>query len=629
MKTITKSVGIKLSILSSVMAFALAVVATILTAFMFAADTRDAMYTLVENGVTTATHQIAKEEQTLGHLAAVLDAHGKAENDAQMAEWWNKIARNKYDSAAVINNGKIVWKSDTYFLPESFNEPNGLHSVDGKLVYTYKTQYMTANTQLQLCSDLCDNAIVDEISEETSCQVTLFLENVRYNTTLLNDKGERNIGTKMNDDIWATISAGGTYEDRVNIGSEQYFVYYSPMVDNSGAVVGSYFGGYSTHEYNQNLTTTIIINVSVVLAITVAIIFLFVLVNKKSITKPINALIPVCNDIENIELTKPNAEFKYNDDEIGMLANNLMKSKDTLNNYVRDIVGVLDSMAMGDFSKQPSMTYVGDFKRIEEAFTGIRTNLGNIIGNVNASADNVAVSSNQMASGTQSLAEGSQRQAAAVDQLSSTVNEISNNITKAAENAQTASNLSEECSNIMNTQSENMDKLMVAMDVVEKQSEDIAKIIKAIEDIAFQTNILAINASIEAARAGEAGKGFAVVATEVGTLAAKSADSAASTRKIIEDTLKAVAESVKIASDATEAIRDVTIKSKDSASLIEEIAVSSAEQAKELEQATAGISDISSVIQMNSATAQQSAASCEELSSQATILQEQIATLKA
>lgn len=628
MKTITKNVGIKLSILSSVMAFALAVVATVMTAFMFASDTREAMYTLVENGVITASHQLANEEETLGHLAAVLDAHGKAENDAQMAEWWNKIARNQYDSAAVINNGKIMWKSDTYFLPESFNEPNGLHSVDGKLVYTYKTQYMTANTQLLLCSNLCDNAIVDEIREETSCEITLFLDNVRYNTTLLNADGERNIGTTMGDNVWKNISAGESFEDRVKINGQQYFVYYEPMLDNNGKIIGSYFGGYSTDEYNENLISTIVINVSIVLAITIGIIILFVLLNRRSITKPINALIPVCNDIENIELSKPNAKFKFNDDEIGMLANNLMKSKDTLNNYVRDIVSILDSMAKGDFSKQPAMTYVGDFKKIEEAFAGIKTNLGNIITNVNASADNVAVSSNQMASGTQSLAEGSQRQAAAVDQLSSTINEISDNITKAAGNAQTAAGLSEECSDIMNTQTESMDKLMEAMDAVEKHSEDIAKIIKAIEDIAFQTNILAINASIEAARAGEAGKGFAVVATEVGTLAAKSADSAASTRKIIENTLKAVAESVRIAGEATEAIKNVTIKSRESATLIEEIAVSSAEQAKELEQATAGISDISSVIQMNSATAQQSAASCEELSSQATVLQEQIAALK-
>lgn len=628
MKMITKNLGIKISILSSALALALAVFATVMASVMFAADTRDATFLLVESGVATIKDSVSDETDMLSELAKIMKAYGASTNTDTLNTNWNNVARHDYDSAAVVQNGKVIWKSSNYFLADDYSLSDGIHSSEEKLISTYTTDFGSGMT-LIICEDLSELTFVDEIKSAAECEVTLFLDNVRYNTTLLNDAGERNIGTTMNDDIWKIISAGEVYEERAVIAGHEYFVRYEPMTGDNGKIIGAYFAGFSSDEYNTNLATTIAINTTIVVAITIGIIFLFIRMNKKNITLPIKALLPVCKDIENIHLSKPNTSFKFNDDEIGTLAHDLMQAKSTINGYVQDIVAVLSSMAEGDFSKQPSVEYAGDFKEVEQAFNTIRENLGNVITNVNASADSVASGTNQMASGTQQLAEGTQRQATAVDELSATVNDISDRINKAAENAQKASGLSSECADIMDEQTHRMSELMTAMDVVEKKSADIAEIIKAIEDISFQTNILALNASIEAARAGEVGKGFAVVATEVGTLAAKSAESANSTKEIIENTLRAVSDSVKIAHNAAEAIKNVTVKSKESAELVGEIAEVSVSQAKALSQATEGIADISSVIQMNSATAEQSAASCEELSSQAAMLQEQISTLKA
>ena len=629
MKKTKKSLGLQISIFSSSLALTLAVIATVSTSLMFAADTREATFTLVESCVITSVDSVKDEVGNLENMTKIFDAHGTPESDAQMDEWWSKAARSEYDTAAVLQGGQCVWKSEGYFLPDDFNLPNGVHRIGDRLVVTYTAAMSDDGATMIVCSDMCNNSFVDEIKEETECDTTLFLGDVRYNTTLLNDKGERNIGTTMDPKVWETIQKGEDFEQLIKISGTQYFVHYKPLTDNTGEIIGAYFGGYSAANYNKNLARTNTINTTIVIVIAIGIVGLLIFTCKNLITRPINALLPVCDDIKNINLTNPNTDHKFDNDEIGTLAHNLMNSKTQLNEYIRDIVRVLESMAQGDFSQQPALDYAGDFKAIENAFNTIRGNLGNIIANVNTSADNVASGAAQMASGTQMLSEGTQRQATAVEELSSTINDISDKVNTTADNAQKASDLSTECADIMNLQTERMSDLMDAMDVVEKKSEDIANIIKAIEDISFQTNILALNAAIEAARAGDVGKGFAVVATEVGTLAAKSAESANSTKQIIDNTLKAVSESTRIAHEAADALRSVTEKSKEYASLVSEIAEASAAQAHALEQATAGINDIGSVIQMNSATAEQSAASCEELSSQAAILQSQIEELKA
>ncbi len=625
----TKSLGVKLSIISSLLAFALAIIATVLTSFSFAANTRDVTFTLVKSGVTTTMSALNNEIEDLEYMGKAFTAHGMPTSGQQLTDWWVEAMRHSYDSACIEYNGKQFWKSENYTLPVGYDKPNGAHLIGENLFVTYRIPYGNDGYMMTICTDMRENSFVDNIKAETNCEVTLFLNDVRYNTTLLNDKGNRNIGTNMDPKIWAKVKNGEEYEDRAKITGKEYFVHYTPMVDDDGTVIGAYFAGYSTDSYNTTLARTIGVNSSIVVVITIGFIFVFIFMNKANITKPIDALLPVCDDIKKIKLAQTKSDYNFKDDEIGTLAHNLMDSKKELNEYVRDIVSVLESMADGDFTKQPSLNYIGDFKAIDDAFNTIRSNLGSIISNVNASVDNVSSGASQMASGTQTLAEGTTRQATAVDELSSTISDISDKINKTAENAQTASSLSTECADIMNRQTEHMSELINAMDVVEKKSEDIANIIKAIEDISFQTNILALNASIEAARAGEVGKGFAVVATEVGTLAAKSAESANSTKVIIDNTLKAVADCVKIAHDAAEAIKNVTEKSQESASLVSEIAEASSAQAEALEQANTGINDISSVIQMNSATAEQSAASCEELSSQATILQSQISALKA
>ena len=171
---------------------------------------------------------------------------------------------------------------------------------------------------------------------------------------------------------------------------------------------------------------------------------------------------------------------------------------------------------------------------------------------------------------------------------------------------------------------EEMQKLTRAMDEIRESSEQISSITKVIEDIALQTNILALNAAIEAARAGTAGKGFAVVADEVRNLAAKSAEAAKQTAVLLQTAESTVKEGGEIAANTSRVLSQAGEQAKMISVSIEQVERGSVEQAGAIEQITLGLSQVSSVVQNNAATAEESSASSEELAAQAQALQQEV-----
>ncbi len=317
---------------------------------------------------------------------------------------------------------------------------------------------------------------------------------VRYNTTLLNRSGERNIGTNMNSEIWESVSAGQTVVRQASINGIKYYTEYSPIYDIGGQIIGAYFAGLdATDSTNLLINTIIMILIIMVFASVVVAVFLSFFM-KRLIAKPIKALSKTCTDLCSAQLDAADSSFAFYHDEIGNLNSQLIKSKHTLYSYVNDMSRVLAAMSNGDFSVEPNIIYMGNFASISESFSNIRTALVNTIRGINASANEVNSGAEQIAQGAQNLAEGTTRQATAVDEVTATVVEISNGVNKTSKIAEDASTLSLQCAEIIRAQDSQMKDMLNAMATIDQKSKAVSSVIAAIEDIAFQTSILALNA---------------------------------------------------------------------------------------------------------------------------------------
>lgn len=242
-------------------------------------------------------------------------------------------------------------------------------------------------------------------------------------------------------------------------------------------------------------------------------------------------------------------------------------------------------------------------------------------------AHQVASASEQLSAASQHLAEGSSEQAAAIQETSASIEESDSMVKQNTENTQEAAVLAKKTKDFADRSNAKMGQMMTSMEELKKSSDEIAKIIKVIDEIAFQTNILALNAAVEAARAGDAGKGFAVVAEEVRNLAQKSAQATKDTAKIIESNIHLSKQSVDITNEVNSDIKEIDLQAQKVSDLLNEIAIASKEQAQGIDQIDKAIQQMEQVIQTNASTAEESASASRELSAQAANVNEIVNTL--
>ncbi len=476
------------------------------------------------------------------------------------------------------------------------------------------------------------NALLDELKERMRCEFTIFEGDTRAYSTVVQD-GKRVVGTQLASDISEIVlQKGDTYVGESSLNGDSYLCSYVPTKGDDGKINGLIFAGISREESQREIFIVVILSVLAgVVVIIISIMFLNVYM-KKRVSYPLGEITKIAGRLERGDLGLANNEEVRIDissnDEVGTLAEMFEDTIRTLRSYIGEISDVLEAMAHGNMTKSATQDYLGDFQSIKKSLDDIQSALNNTMGQISTSAEQVSSGAEQVSSSSQALAQGATEQASSIEEISATMAEISQNAKQTAEAAEKAGEFVNEAGSHLGVSIGFVEELNVAMKNISESSKKIGTIITTIEDIAFQINILSLNAAVEAARAGTAGKGFAVVADEVGNLASKSDKAAKATKELIESSITAVTEGGNIVNKVTKAL-DQTSQSAGQVTGQMTIVVDAVEnQTSALSQVTDGIDQISSVVQTNSATSEQCAAASEELSSQASLLKNLMRSFK-
>ena len=311
-----------------------------------------------------------------------------------------------------------------------------------------------------------------------------------------------------------------------------------------------------------------------------------------------------------------------NKDELGILQNSAVSLNRMLSDMLTQSGDVLSKMAAYDLTSEDMREYPGKFNELAASINSIKAILSNMILNIQNSSVNVDGGSKQLAEAASMLSEGTMAQASSLQKLVTDVENVAQNINANSDKTifvnESLGNLDSE----IKDGNQKMQELSNVVRTVEEMSEDIKKIVNTIDGIAFQTNILALNASVEAARAGESGRGFAVVAQEIGTLATKSSDASKKTAELIEKCIKGIESAKEYADITSDSLAKIVSDSNNIANAFDEMSKANEIQAKNANDIRNEIENISQVVQSNTATAQQTAASTEVLSEQAAALKD-------
>lgn len=311
-------------------------------------------------------------------------------------------------------------------------------------------------------------------------------------------------------------------------------------------------------------------------------------------------------------------------DEFGVLAESVNTMTDFNRHIIGDIQYTAEEIAAQNLRVNPKAQYSGDYLPVKNALESIVNAMRDVVVSIDNAGREVSAGSAQMSTNSAMLSRAAGEQAQTVQELNDSLNDVHKQITKSTKNAALAREMTEMSVKSMNEGNEKMERMLAAMEKINDTSAEIANIIKTIQDISFQTNILSLNASIEAARAGDAGKGFAVVAGEVGNLANKTAEAAKSTTGLIETSINAVKNGTVIANETAQMLEMIVGKAAESANVVNEIADASVKQAESIQSVLERMGGISIAVTQVSDASRECASSAEILAEQSAMLKETV-----
>lgn len=346
-----------------------------------------------------------------------------------------------------------------------------------------------------------------------------------------------------------------------------------------------------------------------------------------SISKPIDkvkkALLSVSQGDFSVHIPKAHGK-----DEVAVLQDTTASLLQTLSDIIGQTNRITESIANYDLSISDMNKYPGEFDKLAVSVNAIKHLLTNLIVEIQNSVYSVENGSHELAQATSSLSQGAVSQANSIHTMVDDFSDMATRIDNNSEREELVNQKLTALDQNIQTANGQMEHLMTAVNNIETMSADIQKIVGTIDSIAFQTNILSLNASVEAARAGEMGKGFAVVAEEVRSLAVKCGEASRRTSDLVNACVDSITNAKECADATFESLSGIVTDSSEISTAFQDIANDTMEQAHKSKRIQSEMNNISDVVQTNTATAEETAASTSVLSEQAIKLKELIRNFK-
>lgn len=305
-------------------------------------------------------------------------------------------------------------------------------------------------------------------------------------------------------------------------------------------------------------------------------------------------------------------DMKEDNSEVGSMVASINFMKRNITNMVREISDTLEQMSNGDYNVNIQQEYVGEFVQIKDSFISIGEKMRKTLLTIREVSGHIDNGSEQLSCAAEDLAESCTSQAMQVSELVNIIGKMTESMEKNAQEASKSVGIASKAGESLQTGNDKMQELINAISEISKCSEQIGSIIGDIEDIASQTNLLSLNAAIEAARAGEAGKGFAVVAEQVKSLAEESAKAAGRTTTLIETTIDAVDKGISIANETASNMYEVMDGAKEATQKMGQITLMLQNNVGRIHEVNDTISQVSAIVDNNSATSEETAAISQE-----------------